>query len=171
MRPWLILAMMLGLTGPVRAQEPPAAPDTPLTAPQEEARAQALFAEIRCVVCQHESIAASPAGVASDMRRWVREQIAGGATDAEIRQGLVDRYGDYVLFTPPLRPGTILLWGLPLVLVVGGGLGLVWLSRRRPGRVEPDAELTKSEQTRVNDLLRAATSGPEDDVTSPHETH
>ena len=167
MRRLLILAMMLGLAGPALAQEPPAAPDRPLANAEQEARAQTLFEDIRCVVCQHESIADSPAGVASDMRRWVRDRIAEGQTDAEVRDGLVARYGDYVLFTPPVRPGTLLLWGLPLVLVLGGAGVLVWFARRRTDRVEPDADLTAAERTRVDNLLKAARTGPEDDATSP----
>ena len=165
----LTLALMAGLSGAALAQEPPSAPDQPLARPEQEARAQALFNEIRCVVCQHESIADSPAGVASDMRRWVRDRIAAGESDADIREGLVARYGDYVLFTPPLRAGTLLLWGLPLVLVLGGGLVLVWIGRRRPVAEGP-AELTESERLAVQDLLKAATSGPEDDATSPPKT-
>ncbi|WP_226635995.1 cytochrome c-type biogenesis protein [Brevundimonas poindexterae] len=165
----LTLLMMVGLSGGALAQEPPPTPDQPLARPEQEARAQALFNEIRCVVCQHESIADSPAGVASDMRRWVRDRIAAGESDAEIREGLVARYGDYVLFTPPLRAGTLLLWGLPLVLVLGGGVVLVWIGRRRPVAEGP-AELTESERLAVQDLLKAATSGPEDDATSPPKT-
>jgi len=170
MRRLLILAMMLGLAGPALAQEPPATPDRPLANAEQEARAQALFEDIRCVVCQHESIADSPAGVASDMRRWVRDRIAEGQTDTEVRDSLVARYGDYVLFTPPVRPGTLLLWGLPLVLVLGGAGVLVWFARRRSGQIEPDADLTTAERTRVDNLLKAARTGPEDDATSPPKT-
>lgn len=167
MRRLLILALMLGLAGPALAQEPPATPDRPLANAEQEARAQALFEDVRCVVCQHESIADSPAGVASDMRRWVRDRIAEGQTDAEVRDGLVARYGDYVLFTPPVRPGTLLLWGLPLVLVLGGAGVLVWFARRRSDRVETEVDLTAAERTRVDNLLKAARTGPEDDATSP----
>lgn len=170
MRRLLILVLMLGLAGPALAQEPPAAPDRPLANAEQEARAQALFEDVRCVVCQHESIADSPAGVASDMRRWVRERIAEGQTDAEVRAGLVARYGDYVLFTPPVRPGTLLLWGLPLLLVLGGALVLVWSARRRAGRVEPEADLTDAERTRVENLLEAARTGLEDDASLPPKT-
>lgn len=170
MRRLLLLALMLGLAGPVAAQEPPPAPDRPLASVVQERRAQALFDEIRCVVCQHESIADSPAGVASDMRRWVRERIAEGQSDAEIREGLVARYGDYVLFTPPVRIGTLLLWGLPLFLVLGGAGGLVWLGRRRVATDSPGEGLTAEEQARVRELLTAATTGPEDDATSPPKT-
>ena len=132
MRRLLILAMMLGLAGPALAQEPPATPDRPLANREQEARAQALFEDIRCVVCQHESIADSPAGVAGDMRRLIREEIAAGADDAAVRADLVRRFGDYVLFRPPVRPGTWLLWFGPfaLVLLAGG----VLLARRRAAR-------------------------------------
>jgi len=104
------------------------------------------------------------------MRRWVRDRIAEGQTDAEVRDGLVARYGDYVLFTPPVRPGTLLLWGLPLVLVLAGAGVLVWSVRRRDDAAEPDADLTAAERTRVDNLLRAARTGPEDDATSPSKT-
>lgn len=171
MRRLLIGAILLALAGPVMAQEPPPVPDQPLAVAAQEARAQALFNEIRCVVCQHESIADSPAGVASDMRRWVREEIAEGRTDAEVRAGLVERYGDYVLFTPPFRPGTLILWGLPFLLVVGAGGVLVWRTRRGRAEPGPDARLSKTEEAAVADLLKAARLGPEEDSSSPHETH
>lgn len=100
------------------------AAQAPLPDPADEARARALFHEIRCVVCQHESIAESPAGIAGDLRRMVREEIARGSTDAEIRALLVERYGDYVLFRPPFNAGTAALWATPflLVLLVGGAM-------------------------------------------------
>ena len=94
-----VLALML------TAAEPPAAPDRPLADATQEARAQALFKDVRCVVCQHEAIADSPAGVAGDMRRLIREEIAAGASDQAVRDDLVRRFGDYVLFTPPVRAG------------------------------------------------------------------
>ena len=111
--------------------EPPPAPDRPLTDPAQEARARALFGDIRCVVCQHESIADSPAGIASDLRGLVREQIAAGKTDDEIKADLLRRYGDYVLFQPPLRIGTWLLWFGPFALAAGAGVVLVLRARRR----------------------------------------
>ncbi|WP_292077313.1 cytochrome c-type biogenesis protein, partial [Brevundimonas sp. UBA7838] len=84
----------------------------------QEARAQALFKDVRCVVCQHEAIADSPAGVAGDMRRLIREEIAAGASDQAVRDDLVRRFGDYVLFTPPVRAGTWLLWFGPFALLL-----------------------------------------------------
>ena len=124
--------------------EPPPAPDRPLTDPAQEARARALFGDIRCVVCQHESIADSPAGIASDLRGLVREQITAGKTDAEIKADLIRRYGDYVLFQPPVRIGTWLLWFGPFVLAAGAGVVLVLRARRR-GTAEA-APLTAEEE-------------------------
>ena len=99
MRHALLIAMASFVLGaaPVAAQEPPPAPDRPLPDAAQEARAQALFDDIRCVVCQHEAIADSPAGIAADMRVLVREQIAAGRTDEQVRDDLVRRYGDFVL--------------------------------------------------------------------------
>ena len=170
---WRLLAVMalvlsvLALTGPTWA-EPAPVPDSPLEQPAEEARARALFREIRCVVCQHESIADSPAGLASDLRAWVRARIAEGRTDAEIRAGLVERYGDYVLFTPPVRPATLLLWGLPFLLLLGAGTMIVLALRRRPGEAA-QGTLTDTEQARVDQLLKAASFRPEDASNPPHQ--
>ncbi len=122
--------LLAGAAAPALA-EPPPAPDRPLTDPTQEARARALFGDIRCVVCQHESIADSPAGIAADLRGLVREQIAAGQTDDEIKADLLPRYGDYVLFQPPLRIGTWLLWFGPFALAAGAGVVLVLRARRR----------------------------------------
>ena len=127
----LVLLAALILSGPAFAQEPAARPDEPLASPGAEARAQRLFTVVRCVVCQHESIADSPAGIAADLRGLVREQIAAGKTDDEIKADLLRRYGDYVLFQPPLRIGTWLLWFGPFVLAAGAGVVLVLRARRR----------------------------------------
>lgn len=99
--------------------------DTPLADPAQEARAQTLFHEIRCVVCQSESIADSPAQVAADMRRLIRSRIKAGDSDAAIKSYLVSRYGDYILMTPPLKRATWLLWFGPLI-VLAMGLLLAW---------------------------------------------
>lgn len=108
--------------------------DAPLADPQEEARAQALMREIRCVACENEPISQSAADIAEDMRRVVREQVAAGRSDADIRDWFAERYGDFVLFRPPARdPSGWLLWGLPFVLLAGG-LGAVLAVRRRARR-------------------------------------
>ncbi|WP_296165400.1 cytochrome c-type biogenesis protein [uncultured Brevundimonas sp.] len=147
----LIAAACFALAAPASAQEPPPAPDRPLPDAAQEARAQALFDDIRCVVCQHEAIADSPAGIAGDMRGLVRDQIAAGASDQQIRQDLVRRYGDFVLFKPPVRGGTWLLWFGPLILMLAAGALILWRGKRRPVEV---AALTPEEDARLSDILK-----------------
>ena len=132
------------------AAEPVPAPDRPLFDVGQEARAQRLFDDIRCVVCQHEAIADSPAGVAADMRRLVREQVAAGRTDDQVRADLVRRYGDFVLFKPPVRIGTWLLWFGPFALVILAGLALWALRRRNPMEFQP---LSTDEERELTNLL------------------
>lgn len=108
-----------------------AAASVALADPAQEARAQALDREIRCVVCQNEPIAQSTAELAGDMRALVRERIEAGDSDSEIRTFFRDRYGDFVLLRPPVDPRTWALWGGPLVLLLAG-LWAVWSTRRRP---------------------------------------
>lgn len=155
-----VLALML------TAAEPPAAPDRPLADATQEARAQALFKDVRCVVCQHEAIADSPAGVAGDMRRLIREEIAAGASDQAVRDDLVRRFGDYVLFTPPVRAGTWLLWFGPFALVLLAVAVLALRARRRP--VEAVA-LTPEEERRLDEVLRNEKLRRDPDATSPHD--
>ena len=150
------------------AAEPAAAPDRPLPDARQEARARALFVDIRCVVCQHESIADSPAGIAGDMRRLVREEIAEGRSDAAIREDLVRRYGDYVLFRPPVRPATWLLWFGPLALVVLAGIGLMLAGRRRPPEV---TALSAEEERRLTELMQEQAVRPDPDASSPNDRH
>ena len=163
---WLAVLAVLLLSGPVLAQEPAAPPDQALTSPTQEARAQRLFSVVRCVVCQHESIADSPAGIAGDMRRLIREEIAAGATDQAVRDDLVRRYGDYVLFTPPVRLGTWLLWFGPGLLVFAGIAALVVFGRRKPQETEP---LSPDEERRLADLLQSETVRPDPDASAPHD--
>lgn len=143
------------------AAEPPPAPDRPLPDAAQEARAKALFGDIRCVVCQHEAISDSPAGIAADMRRLVREEIAAGRSDAQVREDLVRRYGDFVLFTPPVRAGTWLLWFGPLAALAAVGTGLLVLARRR--HVETPA-LSAGEEARLADILAADTDRRDPDA-------
>ena len=162
----LALLAVLILSGPALAQEPAAPPDQPLSSPGAEARAQRIFTVVRCVVCQHESIADSPAGIAGDMRRLIREEIASGSTDQQVRDDLVRRYGDYVLFTPPVRTGTWMLWFGPGVLVVLGGLALAAVARRKPQETAP---LSPDEERRLADLLQTETVRPDPDASAPHD--
>lgn len=164
------LAIMSALivlgASPALAQEPPAAPDRPLPDPAQEARAQALFEDVRCVVCQHESIADSPAGIAADMRRLVREEIASGASDQAVREDLVRRWGDYILFRPPVRWTTGLLWFGPFLLVIAGLAVMVGRGRRR---AEPAAPLSADEQRRLDALLADGPDRPDPDANRPHD--
>jgi cytochrome c-type biogenesis protein CcmH len=91
------------------------------TDPAQQARYERVIRELRCLVCRSETIADSNATLASDLRRQVREMMAAGKSDDEIFQHMVDRYGDYVLYKPPMAPRTWLLWGAPILLLIGGG--------------------------------------------------
>jgi cytochrome c-type biogenesis protein CcmH len=104
-----------------------------LADPAQEARAQTLEREIRCVQCQNEPIAQSTADIARDMRELVRERVAAGDSDAEIRSFFRTRYGDFVLFRPPFDSRTWMLWGAPLVLLAGGLAAVLASQRRRRG--------------------------------------
>lgn len=115
-----------------------------LADPAQEARARSLDAEIRCVQCENEPIAQSTADIAVDMRRLVRERIAEGDSDAEIRDYFRDRYGDFVLFRPPWDARTWALWLAPLALLV---IGLFTIFAGR-GRGRTGAELQPEESER-----------------------
>ncbi len=102
-----------------------------------DARLRALEEELRCLVCQNQTLADSNAPLAEDLRREVRELAVGGKSDAEIKQYLVARYGDFVLYRPPVKSTTWLLWFGPFVLLVAGG-GIWWLITRRRSRKDAD---------------------------------
>ncbi|MEH6403296.1 MAG: cytochrome c-type biogenesis protein [Sneathiella sp.] len=97
----------------------------------QELRAREIAKGIRCLVCQNQSIMDSNADLAKDLRGVVRERVLAGDTDDQVRQYLVDRYGDWVLLNPPFKLGTVILWVGPLVLFVGGGFAMVSLLRRK----------------------------------------
>lgn len=118
-------------------------PSDQLTNPAQEARARTLFQQLRCVVCQNESIDDSEADLAQDLRRIVRTQIAQGRTDDQVRAFLVQRYGQFILLKPPLNPGNAVLWLTPLALLLAGG-AYVW--RRSRGARPDDVALTADEE-------------------------
>ena len=89
--------------------------------PAQQARYERVIRELRCLQCRSETIADSNATLAADLRRQVREMMAAGKSDQEIFQHMVDRYGDYVLYKPPLVARTLVLWGAPILLLLGGG--------------------------------------------------
>ena len=115
------------------AEAPPVAAD-----PALEARVMAIAAELRCLVCQNQTIADSSAGLAVDLRNQVRDMLRQGKDRAQIVSYMTDRYGDFVLYRPPLKESTALLWFGPAALLLGGLAVLVLILRRR-NRLAPDA--------------------------------
>ena len=110
--------------------------------------------EMRCLVCQNESLAGSRADLAVDLRRELREQIRQGRTDAEIREFMVSRYGDFVLYRPRVKPITWLLWGGPFVLMIAGVVGLMMYLRRRSRDTTAQASLSQDEASRAEALFK-----------------
>jgi cytochrome c-type biogenesis protein CcmH len=127
--------------------------DEPLADQALEARALAVDGSLRCLVCQNQSILDSNADLAKDLRRIVRERIAAGDSDDQVRQYLVARYGDWVLLKPPFKPSNYLLWLGPPVLLVVAGFGVAQYYRRRQRDLGTEPPLTLDEQQRLAALL------------------
>lgn len=125
-----------------------------LADPALEARARTITAELRCVVCQNESVDESNADLAHDIRLLVRERLKAGDTDSQARQAVVDRYGDFVLLRPPVEPATYVLWFAPVALLLVGGAGSALYLRRRAAVVPAAAPLDAAERARLDALLR-----------------
>lgn len=130
------LAGLLALCGSAQAIDPLQFKDR-----AQEVRFQNLTRQLRCLVCQNQDLADSDADLAKDLRRQVFDMMQSGKSDAEIKQYLVARYNDFVLYDPPLKPGTALLWFAPGVLLLVGAGVLVGILRKRarPAAVEPDS--------------------------------
>ncbi|MFO1221938.1 MAG: cytochrome c-type biogenesis protein [Burkholderiaceae bacterium] len=130
------LALLLSVAVPAKEAAPAAAD------PVLEARMLHIAAELRCLVCQNQTVADSHADLAADLRREIRELLSKGASDRQVVQYMTDRYGDFILYRPPLRASTVVLWVGPAVLLAGGLLVLVVVLRQRarlqPERFEPD---------------------------------
>ena len=124
-------------------------PSERLPDPAQEAKAREIFRDVRCLVCQNESIDDSEAELAADLRRIVREQVKAGKDEAEIKAFLTDRYGEFVLLTPSFSAGNVALWLGPFVVLAGG---LVLLFIRLRNRT-PEAELDELEAERVESLM------------------
>jgi cytochrome c-type biogenesis protein CcmH len=136
-------------------------PDEILSDPVLETRARNLSSELRCLVCQNQSIDDSAAPLAKDLRVIVRERLKAGDDDAQVRSYLVQRYGDFILLKPPFKMETLLLWLTPALVLVVGGAALVLFARRR--RQGPAAEgLSGAEEGRLAEIL-----GDEADRTTP----
>ena len=124
--------------------------DEPLANPAKEAVARELMKEIRCLVCQNQSIEDSNADLAKDLRRIVREQINNGKSPEETKSFLVARYGDWVLLKPPVNSGTIFLWGSPIILLIIG----IWIIMQRSQSAKTAPEyLTKEEEAELKAII------------------
>jgi len=125
--------------------------------PVQEARARTIFREVRCLVCQNESIDDSEADLAGDLRQVVRDQVKQGRSDKQIRAFLVERYGEFVLLKPPFSAGNAMLWATPWIVLVLGGVMMVLLLRRRAvsSTTDEDAQsLSEVEEARLQVLLK-----------------
>jgi len=128
-------------------------PSERLADPALEARARALGSELRCLVCQNQSIDDSNADLAHDLRVLIRERLMAGDTDPQVLQFMVRRYGDFILLRPPVKPATYLLWYGPFGVLVLGAIGVVIHLHRRAGRVVPaPMPLSVEEQRRLKTL-------------------
>lgn len=115
-------------------------PETTFDSPEQLNRYEQIINDLRCVVCQNQSVAESGVDLAKDLRRITRDMILAGKTDAEIKQFMTDRYGDFVLYDPPLKPVTYLLWGAPAILLLLGAVVMVTVVGRRSGQAADDSE-------------------------------
>ncbi len=151
MRIHFALALFALLALPAHAVEPGEA----LKDPALEARARTISGELRCLVCQNQSIDDSQAALAKDLRLLVRERLSAGDSDDAVKAYLVARYGDFVLLKPPFKTETLLLWGAPFAVLALGALGLVVAARRRRGAlIEMTEELSEEEKTRLAELIK-----------------
>lgn len=150
MRAWFLCLMLLLVPLAAHAVEP----NERLANPVLEARARAISSELRCLVCQNESIDESGADLAHDIRIFVRERLTAGDTNAQTIQAVVNRYGAFVLLEPPIEPATYVLWYGPPLLVVFALVGaVVWLKRRQPVPADT-APLSAEETRRLDGLMR-----------------
>ena len=148
----LLLFWLVGVGAtPVLAVQP----DEVLPDQQLETRARNLSRELRCMVCQNQSIDDSDASLARDLRVLVRERLNAGDTDQQVLDYLTARYGDFVLLKPRFDLQTALLWLLPAAFVATGVVVLIGIARRQPNSVNVEAKLTPAEQARLDDLVRS----------------
>ena len=148
----IFLATLIALSlGSVFAKDAAPLADDPVT----EQRLISISEEMRCLVCQNESLAGSRADLANDLRREIRILISEGKSDDQIRSFMVERYGDFVLYRPPVKPVTWLLWIGPFVILGIGITGLLMYLRRRNSSV-PNVVLTDADNQKIDALLNAA---------------
>ena len=149
---WLACAP---LSWAIAAEAPPLADD-----PALEARVMAIAEELRCLVCQNETIAASHADLALDLRQQIRVKLGEGQSPRQIVDFMVERYGDFVRYRPPLKPTTVLLWAGPFVLLALAAFVLVRNVRRRRSSVVQAGELSEADAARARRLLDGSGGSP-----------
>ena len=147
MRPWMIVLALWLPFAAMAGEAKPVAED-----PVLEQRMIALSEDLRCLVCQNESLAGSRADLAQDLRQEIREQMRAGKSDEQVVDYLTQRYGDFVLYKPPVKPLTWLLWFGPFALLIGAVGGLYAYIKRRGNRLA-DESLSEEEKKRMADLL------------------
>jgi cytochrome c-type biogenesis protein CcmH len=152
---WLAMALLLAGAAAAKAVEP----DEMLSDPALEARARDISREIRCLVCQNQSIDDSNADLARDLRLLIRERLVIGDSDDAVRRYLTDRYGEFVLLRPPVKPATYALWFGPLALLAMGGLAVMLYLRRRGRAQVPPGPLNEAERQRLARLFDRADGG------------
>ncbi|MGY5779540.1 cytochrome c-type biogenesis protein [Rhizobium sp. LEGMi135b] len=145
-----LLLCLVALLAPVSALA--VNPDEVLPDPTLEARARTISAELRCMVCQNQSIDDSNADLARDLRLLVRKRLSDGDTDQQVLDYIVSRYGEFVLLKPRLSEKTYILWGAPIVLFIAGGLALAVYARRRAGK-PTGSSLSADEEAQLKDIL------------------
>lgn len=151
MRRILLIAVFVFSLGNVFAKDAAPLADDPIT----EQRLISISEEMRCLVCQNESLAGSRSDLANDLRREIRVLIKEGKSDDQIRSFMVERYGDFVLYRPPVKPVTWLLWIGPFVILGLGIAGLLMYLRRRDSNV-PNVMLTDADNQKIDALLNAS---------------
>jgi cytochrome c-type biogenesis protein CcmH len=151
----IILALTLLAPSVVLAVQP----DEILKDPVLETRARTLSRELRCMVCQNQSIDDSEAPLARDLRILVRQRLEAGDSDQQVLDFLVARYGDFVLLKPPFNRDTLLLWGLTPLALIAGAIGLFVMARRRKTAVLETIALSPEEQRKVATLIGPPTAG------------
>jgi cytochrome c-type biogenesis protein CcmH len=152
----VVLIFVIGVSGGLPALA--VRPDERLSDPALEARARNLSQELRCLVCQNQSIDDSDADLARDLRLVLRERLQAGDDDRAALAYIAARYGDYVLLSPPIKASTLILWTGPGVILLLGFGGIIWVRRRRPVTALPP--LSAAEQARIKSLT-AADQGPQ----------
>ncbi len=151
MRGFAVIALLAALVVPNVTDA--VTPEEILKDPALETRARNLSRELRCMVCQNQSIDDSDAPLAKDLRLLVRERLTNGESDKQVLDFLVKRYGEFVLLKPPLELHTLLLWGVSPAVLLIGIISLVIMSRRRKTAVPPPPALSEAEKRRLSTLV------------------